>query len=229
MGALKTCALSPDNHIQNEKKVLNELGQNRGPGSPNEFLSILEKELELDLKLGSYQKKVPALLLSPRGIPLLSRLSSQGQKAKLLKYATSVRNDVTEALEHVHKKRYLHNDISPKNMIVILPQGEDQRIKICLVDFGCASAIDYGIKYPIGTPAFMHKELLNMDKYRSKNGLRRKKSHDFFGLDLSCAAILHLENPGHPSWDMTGYKKKDNLETVLLDRRDNATAILDTY
>merc|ERR1712070_447853 len=80
--AVKTCALSSDKHIQNERKVLNELGQNRGPGSPNEFLSILEKELELNLELSSYKKQVAALLLSPRGIPLLSHLSSRVQKVK---------------------------------------------------------------------------------------------------------------------------------------------------
>ena len=46
---------------------MNKLGQNRESGSPNEFVLILEKGFELNLKLGLYQKKIPALSLSPRG------------------------------------------------------------------------------------------------------------------------------------------------------------------
>ena len=223
-------ALSRHKHIQNEKLILNELGQNRKSGSLNEFLPILEKELELNLELGSYKKQVAALLLSPRGNPFLYHLS-QVEASQLLEYATLVRNNVTEALNHVHQRGYLHNDISPKNMIVVSPQEEDQQIKICLVDFGGASKIDHGSKskYQIGTTAFMHKERLDMTLYKKSGGWEHKESHDFFGLYLSCAAILHREHPGHPSWDMTDYNKKGNLDMVLLERRDQAIAILDTY
>ena len=104
---IKTSAISSSKHIERERKILKMLGQD-AEGSL--YITKHEKTLDLHMKLGSVSKIVGALLLSPKGIPVLQYLQSQKYRVDVLEFAMKTLDHVTKALEFIHKRGIVHND-----------------------------------------------------------------------------------------------------------------------
>lgn len=223
----KTSALSSDRHLINERDVLNGLKQNGASDRHQDFLSVLEKEVKLNLQLGSLKKKVDALLLSPKGVPLTNYLHTKDllRSFKTRSNAAKiVTNTMEKALKHMHGLDYVHNDISPKNMIAI-STGNNGDFTVCLIDFGIASKIGHKPDFCIGTALYMHEDAFAAHPY----GCEAKKHHDHRGLSLTVNTIL---SGGYPVWNMKGFpraKTKNNdleMTEVLEDRTKQAAGIV---
>ena len=207
----KTSAWSSDRHLSNERDVLKGLKQDRDSGKPKPFLSILEKELQLTLRLGSLKESVYALLLSPKGVPLINYLHTGGHMVNVKTRSNAakiVTNRMEEALEHMHGLDYLYNDISPNNIIAI--PGHDGEFTVCLIDFGIASEIGHTPDFCNGTALYMHEDAFEAYPY----GCRAMAAHDYHSLSLTVTTIV---NKGYPVWSMKGFpraKSKTNVSEM---------------
>ncbi len=109
------------------------------------------------------------------------------------------------ALNHIHGKGIVHNDISPSNIIVV----SSEPLKLCLIDFGIACPIGYDLPFYCGTKSYSHNDLLK--KY--PNGCTTRIEYDKYSLALPSLATW---NGGKARWDMSGFKT--DREAVLKER-----------
>lgn len=209
----------PKAFLVHESNILKKLGQVRGSSPPpSDIVSILETKVELKVQLGSWEEKVPALLLSPQGVPLLHHLLSKDKSDERYDIAKAVWFQGKEALNYIHDKEILHNDISPKNFIVV----RDETLKLCLVDFGTACPKGYELPYFCGTAAYSHDDLVK----RYPGGYEPRVEYDKYGLAVT---VLATKDGGKPRWDMSNFKtnRKLDREAVLKDRATVLDDLLD--
>ena len=113
-------------------------------------------------------------LLSPRGRPLLHYLESKSSSDELYDALKVVWFQGKSALNHIHGKGIVHNDISPSNIIVV----SSEPLKLCLIDFGIACPIGYDLPFYCGTKSYSHNDLLK--KY--PNGCTTRIEYDKYSL-----------------------------------------------
>ena len=134
----------------------------------------------VSVHLGGVEVHIPAIILEPRGFPIWTHpdlIYSETKKATVLRFG----KDLQKALEFVHRRKYLHNDISPNNIMFTREK------KVFLIDFGLASKVGDKLKGFKGSPLFAHAQVFR--KYPSRTW-EAKIEHDFAGLSFSMAAIM---------------------------------------
>jgi serine/threonine protein kinase len=134
------------------------------------------------------------LVLRPKGQPIRSHIRSGTFDENCLDQFSS---QLKEALDFMHEKKVVHNDVSPKNIVVHSVDGAPWQV--CLVDFGCASKPDESKTGFVGTPLYANQEIF--ERYPGKMWCPDSK-HDVFSLGLTMSALL---NKGEPDWDMTPF------------------------
>ena len=206
-------------HIQNEKRVLDRLGRKK-TDLDEIGLPILKEETTISFSLGGIDKEIQGLVLQPRGKPILSAILSTKNPLVFLK---KVSTQLKSALDFIHSKKFFHNDVSPKNMIVV---GGADSVRAFLVDFGVASHVDEKIDGFVGTPLYTHRDIFQ--KYPGKNWLP-KKEYDLCSLGFSIAALL---NCGEVQWDMGRFPmtvtndNRNELSERIDNRRNAAVRII---
>ena len=204
--------------LDNEKQVLQDLN-----GISN--IVELQDSEKVKIKIGTAFENVPSLTLAPLGLKIeLYLLNLKNEKngnclpSALFK---EMRGKLRTALKSIHAKGYVHNDISPKNIIV-----HDK--KPILIDFGIASKIDTQIKGFRGTPHFTAKPIFR--KYPG-NKWTPKSDYDFCALALSMAWLVGQINQDNKTWD--SFKPCTSLKNWANSRyeiaRSNVTSLGDDY
>ena len=204
--------------LENEKQVLQDLN-----GISN--IVELQDSEKVKIKIGTAFENVPSLTLAPLGLKIeLYLLNLKNEKngnclpSALFK---EMRGKLRTALKSIHAKGYVHNDISPKNIIV-----HDN--KPILIDFGIASKIDTQIKGFRGTPHFTAKPIFR--KYPG-NKWTPKSDYDFCALALSMAWLVGQINQDNKTWD--SFKPCTSLKNWANSRyeiaRSNVTSLGDDY
>ena len=204
--------------LENEKQVLQDLN-----GISN--IVELQDSEKVKIKIGTAFENVPSLTLAPLGLKIeLYLLNLKNEKngnclpSALFK---EMRGKLRTALKSIHAKGYVHNDISPKNIIV-----HDK--KPILIDFGIASKIDTQIKGFRGTPHFTAKPIFR--KYPG-NKWTPKSDYDFCALALSMAWLVGQINQDNKTWDSfkpcTSLKNWENSRYEIA--RSNVTSLGDDY
>ena len=204
--------------LENEKQVLQDLN-----GISN--IVELQDSEKVKIKIGTAFENVPSLTLAPLGLKIeLYLLNLKNEKngnclpSALFK---EMRGKLRTALKSIHAKGYVHNDISPKNIIV-----HDK--KPILIDFGIASKIDTQIKGFRGTPHFTAKPIFR--KYPG-NKWTPKSDYDFCALALSMAWLVGQINQDNKTWDSfqpcTSLKNWANSRYEIA--RSNVTSLGDDY
>ena len=204
--------------LENEKQVLQDLN-----GISN--IVELQDSEKVKIKIGTAFENVPSLTLAPLGLKIeLYLLNLKNEKngnclpSALFK---EMRGKLRTALKSIHAKGYVHNDISPKNIIV-----HDN--KPILIDFGIASKIDTQIKGFRGTPHFTAKPIFR--KYPG-NKWTPKSDYDFCALALSMAWLVGQINQDNKTWDSfqpcTSLKNWANSRYEIA--RSNVTSLGDDY
>ena len=206
-------------HIQNEKRVLDRLGRKK-TDLDEIGLPILKEETTISFSLGGIDKEIQGLVLQPRGKPILSAILSTKNPLVFLK---KVSTQLKSALDFIHSKKFFHNDVSPKNMIVV---GGDDSVRAFLVDFGVASHVDEKIDGFVGTPLYTHRDIFH--KYPGEEWYP-KEEYDLCSLGFSIAALL---NRGEVEWDMGRFPmtvtndNRNELSERIDNRRNAAVRII---
>ena len=191
--------------LDNEKKVLQELRD-------VSHVVTLQDTDHVNIKIGTVFEKVPSLTLTPLGLKIeiyLLNVKNNGT-FDLSKRIKDMGAKLRTALASIHEKKYVHNDISPKNIIV-------HKDEPYLIDFGIASRTDRQIKGFRGTPHFTAKTIFM--KYPGKSWT--SKSHfDFCAFALSMAWLAGQIKEENKTWNsfqpcnVNDSKYKDNKQSL---------------
>ena len=185
---------SPSNtHLKNELAILQGLLSSTEPVPPS--LPSYVCLNNLPMLLGGIELKTKGLLIKPLGVPLLVHMSNNQTATDRSEIGTIVGKDISEALVFLHGREIYHNDVSPKN-IVLIGNYRDDAVHAVLVDFSVASSKGVSLFGVRGTPAFLHPDVLQ--KHVQKQWQPVPK-HDLTSLWFTLAAI---HNGGSPNWSM---------------------------
>ena len=200
--------------FQNEQKILKALEKCKCS-----YISKFVMQKQLTCSIGNMEAQVPGLVLTPRGIPLPCLLQREKLSSGTL---NGFVNHMFEALEVIHRENIHHNDVSPKNIVVVKKGHSWEAV---LVDFGNATSQGEKLVGFVGHVHYVHDEVLS--KYPSEEWTPGDK-HDFAALAFSMAAVF---GGGEATWDMKGLpcSSKIGLEDVLDKRRGEAKRWLGQY
>ena len=173
-------------HLDREKKALSFL-----QGTDGVVQRIGGDEDEISLCIRGSVQKVPALILSPKGLSFKAAARSYKLDLPL------VWNQLHDTLTAIHDKQIVHCDVTPHNIIFVDVAVMDGSpiLKPVLIDFGVAAVYGEMYRGVVGTPEFSHLDVLN--SYPSLQWLPLPK-HDKASLGLTIAvAQNHFVLP----WD----------------------------
>ena len=209
-------------HIDNEETILCHLRRKEGQDTIiNDELALpvlMQVKNDFAFELGGCRHELKALILRPKGQPIQS-LAREGNMDRRLGHISS---QLKGALEFIHSKKVVHNDVTPKNVIVSSRSGENWTV--CLVDFGFASKWDETLVGFMGTPLYAHSKIFEKHSDRSWKAL---PDYDFFGLGLTMCALL---NNGEPFWNMSRFpicldpKTRQEFNKLVNNRYEKARA-----
>ena len=117
----------------------------------------------------------------------------------------SVFKQVAMALEHLHEQRFVHQDVSPSNILV----WSDGRAK--LTDFGACVAFDEFQGEGIGTPAYQAPEIFNVDD--EGDGKLDADKVDVYGLGATLfqAKFGRVPYEGEDVWEIVAKVAENEL------------------
>ena len=154
--------------FQNEQKILKALEKCKCS-----YISKLVMQKQLTCSIGNMEVQVPGLVLTPRGIPLPYLLQREKLSSGTL---NGFVNHMFEALEVIHRAEIHHNDVAPKNIVVVKKGHSWEAV---LVDFGNATCQGEKLVGLVGHVHYVHDEVLS--KYPSDKWTPGDK-HDFAAL-----------------------------------------------
>ena len=193
--------------LDNEKQVLQDLR------NMSNVVSLQDSD-DVKIKIGTVFEEVPSLTLTPLGLKielyLLNLKKKENGSCCLSKKIKEMGAKLRTALASIHEKGYVHNDISPKNIIV-------HKDEPYLIDFGIASKTDKQIKGFRGTPHFMAKTIFMKYPWTEWTP---KSDFDFCAFALSMAWLSGQIIKGNKTWNsfqpckVGGQEYKDNEESL---------------
>ena len=199
-------------HLDNEETILRHLGRQESPDTiiNDEFALpvLMQVKNDFAFELGGCRHEMKALILRPKGQSIQSLARVEDIECRF----GNICSQLKLALDFIHEKNVLHNDVTPKNVVVCV-NGEDW--KAYLVDFGCASKSTETIHGFVGTSDYAHPKVLK--KYPA-GVWKACPDYDFFGLGLTMSALL---NKGDACWDMKPFPT-----TLTTDNRDDFDSVV---
>ena len=179
-------------HIENESRILRALS------SPPHMCENIPKWVragDINVNIGGVQKQLASVTTKPRGVDVQIALSIN---PTLL---ASVGYHIKKALDFVHQNGYVHNDVSPKNIVVVNWE------KAVLIDFGLASEQGTMLKGFRGTNCFVHRSIF---KTYPRKMWRPMPAYDVTSLGFTMAALAR----GGPVCWSSFRLRKETAETV---------------
>jgi len=137
------------------------------------------------VELGGVDVALPALVTEPRGVGIelmLARLDNNQRRKRLV----SIGENLALSRKCVHEKGYLHNHVSPKNMMY-----NEYKEKAFLIDFGLASKVNETLSGFRGTPLYAHHSIFT--HYPNKTWCP-KSGYGFTSLAFSMAILSNGRN-----------------------------------
>jgi hypothetical protein len=214
--------------LDKEETILRHLGRHQeGPDTmiikddnvPVALPVLMQVKNDFAYELGGCRFGMKALVLRPKGRPILS-LTGVGGFECFLGYVCV---QLQRALEFIHSKHVVHNDVTPHNVVV-----NSANWTVCLIDFGCASKCEDPIQGFVGTPGYAHPTIF--EKYPNHKW-KALPEYDYFGLGLTMSVLL---NQGEPCWDMHPFPipllnqaNHDDFQAVVNHRYRRAVATID--
>lgn len=171
--------------LDREALVLKELQQKSGLIGIARFVVYND----LNVSVGGVDVKLPALTTKPRGIRIEMHLAKLGDE-EISREVVTIGSQLSKALEFIHCNGFLHNDISPKNILFDCAKNE-----AFLIDFGLASRTDEKIKGFRGTPRYAHRWIFG--KYPRAEW----KSQPAFDNTSLAFSMTILSNKGRALWN----------------------------
>ena len=197
-------------HLEKEEIILRHLGRHEGSDTiiiNNDDLALpvlMQVKNDFAYELGGCQFGMKALILRPKGRPIRSLTGVSGFECFLGYVCVQLKR----ALDFIHSKNVVHNDVTPKNIVV-----NSATWKVCLIDFGCATNLQDKIQGFVGTSLYAHPTIF--EKYPDHKWTALP-AYDFFSLGLTMSALF---NEGEPCWDMNPFPitlNDDNRDDFLL-------------
>ena len=200
--------------MKNEQKILKALGRYNCS-----YIAKVVEQRKLKCSIGNMEKRVAGLVLTPRGVPLPHVLLTKQLSLVALKGFVS---NMLKALEVMHGEKIHHNDIAPKNIVVVRKGRGSEAV---LVDFGDATSPGEKLKGFVGHVHYVHDDVFR--KYPSKDWTP-EDMHDKAALAYTMAAVF---GGGEATWDMKVFPRCDmeGLDNVLDDRRKQAIERLERH
>jgi hypothetical protein len=178
--------------------------------------------------LGELSVKLPALVISPRGMVSTKALHCGQFKDNGDKVLFQIKEDISAALNFIHLKEIFHLDVAPKNVVVVMLLRNNQVIQhAMLIDFSVAwskKATTQKICGFVGTPSYSHQDIFY---HYPKTFWVPCAKHDFVGLGYTLATLANngkLPFPpfsGFPTSLGKNKEKKKKLKS-LCEERDTA-------
>ena len=211
-------------HLNNEQEILKALGRQQAQGTTmNKELALpvlMEVRRNIPIELGGVKHFLKGLVLSPQGQPIMSHIRvTKKDRASVESFLDHISPQLESAIGFLRWKEVVHNDVTPKNVIVHSIDGID---RVCLIDFGFASTKDETMIGFMGTPSYAHPSIFQ--RY-PKEKWKSDWTHDAYSLGLTMSALL---NEGEPCWDMSSFpvsltaEKREDLDMALKDRHTQA-------
>jgi serine/threonine protein kinase len=207
--------------LEKEAAVLEELQHDAsGGGSCADYVPRVVSFGYLKVETGGVDVTLPALVMEPRGISVEAKLAKVdvNERSECL---LSIGENLTLALQFVHEKGYLHNDVSLKNMMY-----NEEKEKAFLIDFGLASKVNEKVTGFRGTTIYAHHSIFT--QYPNKTWCP-KSEYDFTSLAFSMAV---LSNGGKCTWkpatpfDPVIKKNEDRINDLRLWAKKRSLAAL---
>eukprot|EP00980_Cylindrotheca_fusiformis_P004774 scaffold1025_cov102-Cylindrotheca_fusiformis.AAC.1 len=201
--------------LEKEANILQELAKRASQEGTHEILQqqsivrCVEFNKEEPMTVDNVKMKVPALVLSPRGMASHGYIQSKCKSGEVGIVLRQCSEKLSSALCHIHRLGFFHNDISPMN-IMVKPDANDDEYMVGFV----------------GTPRFTHSDIFKKrkKKYEYDEEWKSKPEYDFCALALSLATLttqgLHLWDSFPPS-NYCG-DEDDLFESWVEDRGDVA-------
>ena len=133
--------------IDNDVKVLSYLSKQHTDAHGH--IQCYKKHGLLEIEIGGVTKKMPAVVTSPQGVPLLSCIKMKG-------IVQIVAEGMESALDCIHSLDVCHNDFGIKN-IVMKYDGTSWRA--VLIDFSVACSSKRELYGFVGTVPFVHRQI----------------------------------------------------------------------
>eukprot|EP00980_Cylindrotheca_fusiformis_P024722 scaffold12333_cov63-Cylindrotheca_fusiformis.AAC.1 len=173
---LKLSRFGPHSLLEREAGILQELAKRAIQEGTSQVLqqsiaTCVEFNKEEPMTVHNVKMKVPALVLSPRGMSSQGFMKTECNSGKVL---NGWSGQLSSALCHIHRLGFFHNDISPKNILVKVDANAHHQP--FLIDFAFVSEKDeYNVGF-VGTPRFTHSDIF--EKY-SNETWQSKPEYDF--------------------------------------------------
>jgi hypothetical protein len=132
----------------------------------------------------------------------------------------AIHQGVGEALQHAHKRKCIHLDIRPKNIIYVAERGG--QIKAQLIDWGCSSPVNFTLPGFRGSLPFAHDMLL-LESIERKT-IRAIPGFDWASLAYTMAALLSGNDGQAPWW---GFYNRNLIQNYLNRRNSQAVLLID--
>jgi hypothetical protein len=145
-----------------------------------DFLPCCCSSDDLEVEIGGVPFILAALVMAPLGISIEMRLAGITEGAKNSELV-KMGGNIVAALAYIHGKGYVHNDISPNNIMF----NTDKSVAF-LIDFGLASTQDEKLSGFCGTALYSHNDIFNMYPRKKWNC---KPAYDCASLALSMAVL----------------------------------------
>jgi tRNA A-37 threonylcarbamoyl transferase component Bud32 len=173
-------------YLENEVRALQQLGSER-----ISYVPTLVKSGWLSITIGGLKTKLPAVVTKPLGKTLITCLASLLPNRRRQLILEVVGKDIKAALDFIHEKKWSHNDVSTKNIVLVTKPGQEGESAV-LIDFGIASVLGEGLVGFRGTTEFIHGEI-----HRKHLNWYPCPEHDLTSLGFTMAALV---NKGRVPW-----------------------------
>eukprot|EP00980_Cylindrotheca_fusiformis_P022051 scaffold8951_cov111-Cylindrotheca_fusiformis.AAC.1 len=212
--------------LEKEANILQELAKRASQEGTHEILQqsivrCVEFNKEEPMTVNNVKMKVPALVLSPRGMTSHGHIQSKCKSGEVGIVLREWSEKLSSALCHIHRLGFFHNDISPMNIMV--KTDADGHMPF-LIDFAFGSEKDEYMVGFVGTPRFTHSDIFKKKKYEYDEEWKSRPEYDFCALALSLATLaaqgLNLWDSFPPS-NYCG-EEDDLFESWVEDRGDVA-------
>ena len=171
---IKVSRYGAKGQIDRESQVLKALNGQIVASSVHKNIPTWISDKAIEICIDGVRKLLPALTTKPRGIEVQIALLSNPD------LLDEVGQQMKAALDFVHRSGYLHNDVTPKNIVIV-----DEKYPM-LIDFGIATKKGETVKGFRGTACFVHRSVF--EKF-SRRAWKPNESHDFTSLGFTMAAL----------------------------------------
>jgi serine/threonine protein kinase len=155
------------------------------------YVPTLVKSGWLSINIGGLETKLAAVVTKPLGKTLITCLASLLPNRRRQLILQVVGKDIKAALDFIHERKWSHNDVSTKNIVLVTKPGQEGESAV-LIDFGIASVLGEGLVGFRGTTEFIHGEI-----HRKHLNWYPCPEHDLTSLGFTMAALV---NKGRVPW-----------------------------